>query len=315
MSLISICIPTYKRAQLLVEAVESCLQQDYRPIEILVGDDSPQPAGRQDVEMLCAAASVPLEYLHHSPGLGQAGNVNSLLNAAKGHRLLLLHDDDRLLPGALSTLSDCFKRHPEIVAAYGRQRLIQDDGTDLGDRAAESLNQSFRKSLTHAGLQTDSVEAALQRQFPNNAYLVATDKAKAIGFREKTEVGDACDTDFGVRLAIANPGPRFYLTATYTAEYRITRMAISRTSKSTADYYRFLLRLEVPEASEQTKQTVLTHIAANAAGQLARQGARQEAMSVYLSRWYGWRRRLSPRGLSHLARILLPIHDSMNPRH
>ena len=38
--LITICIPTFRRPDLLVEAIQTCFQQNYRPLEILIGDDS-----------------------------------------------------------------------------------------------------------------------------------------------------------------------------------------------------------------------------------------------------------------------------------
>ena len=39
--LISVCIPTYGRSVYLQTAVRSVLEQEHRPLEILVGDDSP----------------------------------------------------------------------------------------------------------------------------------------------------------------------------------------------------------------------------------------------------------------------------------
>ncbi|MEM1303844.1 MAG: glycosyltransferase, partial [Planctomycetota bacterium] len=47
--LISVCIPTYRRPDLLREAVESVVRQEYRPLEIIVGDDSPTPAAENVV--------------------------------------------------------------------------------------------------------------------------------------------------------------------------------------------------------------------------------------------------------------------------
>lgn len=305
--LVSIVIPTYQRPRLLEETIASCLAQDYRPLELVVGDDSPEPVGRPAAEAAASSPGVSVQYLHHDPSLGQADNVNSLFKAATGKRLLLLHDDDRLLPGAVSTLSACFDRSPGIVAAFGRQRLIDDHGSDLGDEKCESMNHFFRKRPEDSGLQAESIDSALLRQFPNNAYLVRTEAARNIGVRSKELAGDACDADFGVRLALRHPGKTFFLVPEYTAEYRITDQAISRSGCMSADYYSVLRTLSVPARSEPTRQAALRQLAGNATGQFARRGQRAKAIGVYLSRCYGWKRRLSVRGMSHLARILSPV--------
>ena len=38
---ISICIPTYKRAKLFKEALYSVIEQALQPMQIIIGDDSP----------------------------------------------------------------------------------------------------------------------------------------------------------------------------------------------------------------------------------------------------------------------------------
>ena len=43
-------------------------------------------------------------YLRNESSLGQAGNVNQLFARARGERLVLMHDDDFLLPGALTAM-------------------------------------------------------------------------------------------------------------------------------------------------------------------------------------------------------------------
>src|SRR4051812_26501670 len=39
--LITICIPTYRRPSLLLSCLQTCFMQDYRPLEIDIGDNSP----------------------------------------------------------------------------------------------------------------------------------------------------------------------------------------------------------------------------------------------------------------------------------
>ena len=94
--LVSICVPTYQRPDLLRQAIASCLAQTYSDIEIIVCDDSKDDASKQMVQSL--NKSQKIRYYQNRPALGQAGNVNRLFDLAQGDRLVLLHDDDISAP-------------------------------------------------------------------------------------------------------------------------------------------------------------------------------------------------------------------------
>ena len=82
--LISICIPTYRRPSLLRAGVESCLRQAYRPLQILIGDDSGDRRGVDALETLQLPTGVICRHVVHDPPLRQAGNVNWLFANADG---------------------------------------------------------------------------------------------------------------------------------------------------------------------------------------------------------------------------------------
>ena len=75
--LITVAIPTYKRATTLKETLDSVLTQD----------------DADDVEI------IRLRYYKNETNLGMTGNWNRLYTLAKGEWVCMLHDDDCLLPG------------------------------------------------------------------------------------------------------------------------------------------------------------------------------------------------------------------------
>ena len=95
MAKISICIPTYKRTELLRIALNSCVAQTFQDFEIVISDDSPDTRTQEMVRNFSAPQSV--RYVRNEPGLGQARNVNQLFQLARGEFLALLHDDDTLI--------------------------------------------------------------------------------------------------------------------------------------------------------------------------------------------------------------------------
>lgn len=86
---VSVIIPTYNRAKLLVEAVESVLRQTYRDFEIIVVDDG----STDDTEERIQKYSDRLVYIkQQNAGVNVARN--RALSAAKGEYIALLDNDD-----------------------------------------------------------------------------------------------------------------------------------------------------------------------------------------------------------------------------
>jgi GalNAc5-diNAcBac-PP-undecaprenol beta-1,3-glucosyltransferase len=90
--LVSVVIPTYNRAGLVGEAIESVRQQSYRNLEIIVVDDG-SPDNTENV-----VRSVPdqrIRYLRHKKNKGLPAGRNTGIKAAKGEYIAFLDDDDR----------------------------------------------------------------------------------------------------------------------------------------------------------------------------------------------------------------------------
>jgi len=185
MALVSVCIPTRNRPQLVRAAIESVLRQGYRPLEILVGDDSdsPEPSCLSEYE----GSGITIRYQWNKVPKGQAGNVNALLTAVQTPYVLLLHDDDLLLPGALRHLLEPLEHSADIVAAFGKQQLITHEGALLPEES-EALNKDYYRTSEFAGSRLSALESALVQQFPNDGYLVRTAAAQRTLYRTDGKV-------------------------------------------------------------------------------------------------------------------------------
>ncbi len=108
--LVTILTCTYNRADLLPAALASAQAQRW-PCELLVVDD-----GSTDETPAILEATPGLRVIrqenHGKPVALQAG-----LEAAKGEAVLVLDDDDLLLPGALHLLGKALFDHPELAVA------------------------------------------------------------------------------------------------------------------------------------------------------------------------------------------------------
>src|SRR5258706_15173636 len=101
--LVTVAVPTFSRFEYLKEAVASALSQTYENIEVLIGDDGTTDAIHEWGQSL-AQRDPRVRYQRNEQNLGLAGNWNAVTDAARGEFLIIIGDDDRLLPAFVETL-------------------------------------------------------------------------------------------------------------------------------------------------------------------------------------------------------------------
>jgi glycosyltransferase involved in cell wall biosynthesis len=125
--LISICIPAYKKPQYVIRCLESVLQQDYRNVEVVISDDSPD----EDIKDAIAPYTerLSIRYFHNQPALKSPRNWNNALDKANGELVMLLHQDDWLhAPDALSTYVNAFE-DANVNFVFCRNTAVDEKGT------------------------------------------------------------------------------------------------------------------------------------------------------------------------------------------
>lgn len=298
---VSIVIPAYKRPKQLAEAVNSCIAQTLLPYEIIIGDDSPDSQAETEVERIRSHTDIAIKYVRNSPSLGQAGNVNMLFDSASGERVLLLHDDDMLLPNALEVLCNCFTNNPQISVAYGKQFIMTGDGT-VSIKRSEGYNKSFYRTKEYEGSKLTSLEAGMVQQFPNNAYLIETALAKKVKYRD---IGDACDFDFGLR--VSQSGAKIHFTDTYTSKYRISEESVSMRSMNDAALKAYFMVKDIAVHGESLnlRNKWLQDRSGVAVGQAIANRKIKSAVMIFFSR-YHFRKVFTPGGMKRF--LLIMIH-------
>lgn len=126
-SLVSTIIPAYNRPVQLLDAVESVLVQDYRPIEIIIVDD-----GSTD-NTLAVAKNLAAQHpdiirvaTQANAGPGMAREHGRQM--AEGEFIQYLDSDDILLPGKFTAQTQALKSRPDCGVAYGMTRFRHLDG-------------------------------------------------------------------------------------------------------------------------------------------------------------------------------------------
>lgn len=126
---ITIAIPTYKRAHLLRETLESCLaQQTNSPFAIMVVDNNPERECETE-QLLREYKAIPnLFYYKNTENVGMTGNWNKLFELSQTNFVVMLHDDDLLYEDHIERINFILKKNNyDINALYPEAQLFYEN--------------------------------------------------------------------------------------------------------------------------------------------------------------------------------------------
>lgn len=111
---LSICIPTYNRAQHLANCLQSIISNppDGLEIQVCVSDNCSGDETERVVRV--AQKEIAIKYLRNTRNIGLAGNFLKAVEMADGEFVWLIGDDDLLLPGAVARALDLIGKNPDV---------------------------------------------------------------------------------------------------------------------------------------------------------------------------------------------------------
>ena len=142
MTSLSICIPTYRRPEMLRRCIVSAIASaGEKPIKIFVADDSANDVNVCVLTELCAAYPF-IRWTRNETNLGIDRNIQCAIAMSDCDYAWLIGEDDLFLPGAVARMSELVQRHetPFIFSNYqyvdaGHSRVLGLALSDTGDAA------------------------------------------------------------------------------------------------------------------------------------------------------------------------------------
>jgi glycosyltransferase involved in cell wall biosynthesis len=110
---VSVVVPTYNRADLLSEALDSILAQDWSPLEIVVVDDGSTDDTPRILERFTRAHEGIFRVIRQ-PNAGEAHARSEGIRAARHPFVALLDSDNVWLPGKLRRQMQLFEGDPSL---------------------------------------------------------------------------------------------------------------------------------------------------------------------------------------------------------
>ena len=128
--LVSICIPTYNGASTIAETLKSCLNQTLQNFEIIISDDNSTDATLNEVQSI---DDPRIKILNRETSTTPADNWNRVINAASGHYIKVLGQDDILFTDCLESEVTVMEenRHFSPSFCFSRRDIIDETGRTL----------------------------------------------------------------------------------------------------------------------------------------------------------------------------------------
>jgi glycosyltransferase involved in cell wall biosynthesis len=119
-----VIIPTYNRAHLVHEAIESVLKQTYRDFEIIIVDDGSTDNTKEVVESF---KNPRIRYIYQE-NQGVSGAMNTGIIASKAYYIAWLASDNVMLKDSLEKCVDFMEQHPEVGFCHGLAYFMDEKG-------------------------------------------------------------------------------------------------------------------------------------------------------------------------------------------
>lgn len=143
---ISIAIPTYRRANLLKEAIDSCLaQENFTDFNIVVTDNDPIRGNETEI-LMETYQSDRILYYKNEVNIGALANFNRCIEMSTGKYAIMLNTDDLLAKDYLRNISGLLIRYPEADMVFPNID-IEINGKIKRQKAYQSLMRKLSKVI------------------------------------------------------------------------------------------------------------------------------------------------------------------------
>ncbi|MEE9166833.1 MAG: glycosyltransferase [Candidatus Neomarinimicrobiota bacterium] len=204
-SLVSVIIPCYNAEKWVGEAIQSCLEQAYRPIEIIIIDDGSTDSSLTIIKHYGERYSDLIRY-ESQPNRGAPSARNRGFELSRGDYIQWLDSDDRMARGKLQCQVSILQNDKaDVVTGWWKNLIEEKPGLFVEGPVREPL------------LTDDPVASLIDDDgwAPLSSYLMTRQTVDTVsGWNEK--LTSVQDVDFILRIAMN--GARF-LVAQYLCGY------------------------------------------------------------------------------------------------
>ena len=208
--LVTIGLTCYNAEQTIIDAIDSCLNQDWPNIEIIVVDDLSNDNSRLKIKNYIKDKKVKL--IEHKENKRYAGSLNSIINNSSGDFIAIFDDDDFSVKNRISLQYERIinyetTKKTKKVLCYGYRNIKKVNESKI-DHIAESIGGKSVEPFGHS-VADYFLRVKKDQRFDwghgilgSCTLLARTENFKEFYFDENLK--RAAEIDFAVRAAFNN---------------------------------------------------------------------------------------------------------------
>jgi glycosyltransferase involved in cell wall biosynthesis len=140
--LFSIIIPTYNRADLIMETLQTVFDQTYAHYEAIVVDNCSTDNTEEILKPFVTKRKI--RYIRHDKNYERSKSRNTGMCAAKGDFLTFLDSDDFMYKDCLKDAADFIYKNPEIKFFQNLYELVNNNKERIYSYKFPSLNNQYK---------------------------------------------------------------------------------------------------------------------------------------------------------------------------
>jgi len=145
--LVSVVIPTYNRAELVVRAVQSVLLQTYPDLEVIVVDDASTDDTQERIKIL-QQVDHRIRHFRHDSNRGAQAARNTGIEASMGEYMAFLDSDNEWCPRKLERQMALFSQKADSLGVvYCGYWKVSDDGDVLDEYVPRYRGLVYKQTL------------------------------------------------------------------------------------------------------------------------------------------------------------------------
>jgi glycosyltransferase involved in cell wall biosynthesis len=189
---LSVVIPTYNRADLIYETIDSILAQTYRDYEVIVVDDGSTDLTPEVVDRYRDKGVRLIRQQNSGPGAARNNGIQS----AGGELVAFVDDDDLWAPNKLERQVALFDQDPGLTWAYSDAYAFD------SDTRREMYTWSQQVQLYEGWIATQLI---LQDFIPSPTPVVRRNVFDVVGYFSEKKKPEAEDWEMWLRIASRYP--------------------------------------------------------------------------------------------------------------